>query len=589
MIQTTRLVKALRYNRIFIFSLLYIFTTNLYIYSQEFKGAVHNAETNDIVAYASIYNTTSKKGTITDDEGKFTLNNSNIGDTVLISIIGFEPTKVIVDNYGSLNRIGLKPLSILLSEITVTSDNGYLYNILSKIKKKSCQSEHKAKSYLILKTEYDNKIIEAIEVYFNAVLDNYIITDLEYKKGRIAANTFDKRVFSTTEASKIFLLYDLFEKMEGFPINPLSGTKAFLRKKFDLSLVAKYSKNENDIIEIDFTPLDSSSNHFSGRIWINLSKNLLEKITLSVKNTNRHPFVMIGQNKIDRIDLKISKTFKHINECILPELTNIKYTVNYTDNDSNKIQITSEADLITYNYRENFIIPEYIFSNSLHEDYRRIMATPYDSMFWLENDEFRINNYNDKATEFMTRNVVKKLHPDSLESRYSHPANRLQFPYILWDNNRISMDEPKQEILEALSVNSTFESNRYEFNLQFYLDRNTYSDTIINNIYSIFDPVSSFYHFNIDNRDLAFINMNFDLLEIQRQEFIKELQNISSCSDEYVIELYRKHTSLLNSKLKKFRTEVNRGKNRRKFEKWNSHIYEKLNVNNLVFFNIIKS
>ena len=89
------------------------------------KGTVQNAANDKILENVNIINLNSIKGTITDEEGKFSIN-AQVNDTLYFSYLGFQPLKTRVTNdwikFGNV-RVKLTEVGLALEEVVVTQHN----------------------------------------------------------------------------------------------------------------------------------------------------------------------------------------------------------------------------------------------------------------------------------------------------------------------------------------------------------------------------------------------------------------------------------------------------------------------------------
>jgi hypothetical protein len=109
--------------RPFIALCLFVFTSSL-LWSQEtsmtVKAQVINAQNKESMSAVHVINLTQVKGTITDQEGRFTLT-AQANDTLYLSYLGFKPLKVRVtsDMFRFDNTIELTELAYALEEVVL--------------------------------------------------------------------------------------------------------------------------------------------------------------------------------------------------------------------------------------------------------------------------------------------------------------------------------------------------------------------------------------------------------------------------------------------------------------------------------------
>ena len=549
----------------------------------DFKATVLEENSNIILAYANVFNQQKLIGTATNLEGYFELPNNQIGDTIVISYLGYED-KILILSHEIVEVIELTPSAGILKEIVVTAESDYLYEMIIKLRRNRKTKSRKAKTYFYLETLLFDEPIEIIESYYNGKYSNYGLSELEMKKGRIGLRPVKNRYFSSTESSRIFSLHDFFSKNKLFPSNPLALKKKEFKKKYSLELSHTYLNKGQNIFVVDFFPKKEKSDLFSGRIWLDRDRNKVLKIKLKIRNSKVHPFVPIGFNTIQYVDMEMTKSFEEINNTPFISSIDYNYNVVYQDTSGNEMKATTKAYLNAYDYNATFDLPNFEFTRHLHEDYRNITAAGYDSIFWNRSTEFR---FYDRMVE--VENFIKENYIDNnllFPKRASIDKQQLEFPYIMWNENRFEMTQVSNDVIEKSKRTRAFESDRYKFNVKLYCDINFVQDTMIYRLATILDPVGSYYHFQITELDQAFMNMYLDLMEIQKRKFESELSKMQLPSKELVNKLYKKHINEFNTNKKLFVSETNKGRNWDKMEWWNNYILKALKIDNLKTLNL---
>ncbi len=549
----------------------------------DIKAVVFEENSDKILAYANVFNQQQLRGTATNLDGYFELPNNQIGDTIIVSYLGYEDEILVVSN-ETIVAIKLTPSSGVLEEIVVTAESDYLYDMIVKLRRNKKTKSRKAKTYFYLETLLFDEPIEVIESYYNGKFSNYGLSELEMKKGRIGLKPVKNRYFSSTESSRIFSLHDFFSKNKIFPDNPLAFKKKELKKKYSLKLNHTYLNEEEKIFVIDFFPKVKNDELFGGRIWVDRDRNKILKVKLKIQNSKVHPFIPIGYNTIQYVDMEMTKSFEEINNSPFISSIDYNYNVVYRDTSGNEMKATTRAYLNAYDYNSNFNLPNFEFTRHLHEDYRNITAAGYDSIFWNKSTEFRFYDRMYEVEKFIKENYIDNnlLFP----KRKSLDKQQLEFPYIMWDENRFEMNQVTTDIIEKSKRTKAFESDRYNLNVKLYCDINYVQDSMIYRLATILDPVGSYYHFQITDLDRAFMNMYFDLMEIQKRKFESELSKMQHPSLELVNNLYGKHLDEFKTESKLFVSETNKGRNWDKMEWWNKHILKALNIDNLKTLNL---
>ncbi len=565
----------------------------------DIKSTVVDETTNEPLPYANVFNKQLAIGTATNIDGYFELPNNRVGDTIVISYLGFVQ-KVFIVQITHPKVLKLKPNSALLGEVVVTANDDYLYALVSKVKKNKKTKSRVSKTYFYLETKLFGEPVEIIESYYNGKYSNFGADELKIKKGRIGLKPSFGRYFSSTESSRLFSMQNVFLRSDLFPDNPLLFNRKRLKKKYKLKLNHTYVDKQSKVYVIDFNPREGGDDLFKGTVWIDQNKNRIIKITLNIQKSAKHPFLPIGFKSIGAVDMEITKSYKEIGGQLFIDNIDFNYDVVYTDRNGERIEANTTSFSKAYDYNEKFDLPLFEFSKGLHEDYRNITISDYDAFFWEGTKEFRFYDRLQKVGDFIKENHIEGniLYPKRKSS-----LQRLESPYVLWNKHRIKISQvPTSKLQEAAQTFSTqdlmtrggvpgsFSGDRYHLDIKLYLDVNVIQDSLTFQLETVLDPIGTYYLFEISNTDLAFINMYFDLMEIQKRKLKKELVNLLKLSNPdiaLITSLYLKHLDEFQKTSEEFVSEVNRGKNRKRMKEWSHDIYKILNVDNAKMFGLL--
>lgn len=175
----------------------------------------------------------------------------------------------------------------------------------------------------------------------------------------------------------------------------------------------------------------------------------------------------------------------------------------------------------------------------------------------------------------MNNKTIFKLIPNYRHGLFEHP-------YKAWSENRIIF----KEILEDTLVQTTAPTviaEKYNLCVQIFVDINRYNDSSHILTTTIFDPYQSYYHLPIDRVTHCFLNIYFDICEIERRKLAVQLAQIKnddaglkSTYDAFLIN----YQNVQNTYLK----AVDRGTNRLELEKWNEYVKTELKIDNIAIF-----
>ncbi len=175
------------------------------------SGTIINHQSSETIPYATIYNRTTGTGTISTDNGNFSLTGLHLGDSIVVSFIGFENYPFLITQSNPRMLIKLKPKAHLLNAFVLHADNTYLYQLLARCNSNSHTNSKTAKTYFSLESNVNGAQVEMVESYYNGSFKNGDVTNLELKQGRIALAPFDHTLFVSTETSKALNMHQLFD------------------------------------------------------------------------------------------------------------------------------------------------------------------------------------------------------------------------------------------------------------------------------------------------------------------------------------------------------------------------------------------
>ncbi|KXX69473.1 carboxypeptidase-like regulatory domain-containing protein [Flammeovirga sp. SJP92] len=120
-----------------VFVFLSILFSN-HLLAQEFiKGQITDAESKEALPFTNILFTEKGKGTVSNEEGNYTINLSNLSDkdSITFSYGGYTPQSFLVKSIRRKTTLNvtLQPLVINLDEVVITSKNISVKDIMSKV------------------------------------------------------------------------------------------------------------------------------------------------------------------------------------------------------------------------------------------------------------------------------------------------------------------------------------------------------------------------------------------------------------------------------------------------------------------------
>lgn len=383
----------------------------------------------------------------------------------------------------------------------------------------------------------------------------------------------------------------------------LQFSKRMMKKKFEVSL----DYCDNELYHISFQPKDSSNTAFHGEIWINKKSSFIRKISLEIVKTEQHPFVNTGLEKIKGINCSITKVFQKNDTAILLDHTLFDLTINSMNYNTKGIkrispffgkQVEISSVLYFYEYRKPFILPYFEYDNS-YRDYRKLSIIPFNEAFWNSNKLLLSNHQKKQLGVLKTDGVLinyDKNHygNDFFRELYAGTAagnNRIYFyehqPYFFWSKkyrmtlNKQLMD--KQELESDEFFEHRMIRDLYDFKVQLFLDINPVDSIFDCKAFTVFDLTKTFYKTDENENSNAFINIYFDICEIEKQRMEKKIidnnQNI-----EVINAIYDETLIKMDSITNQYLIDVKLGKDYKELKEWNEYVLENLGIDNIKMF-----
>lgn len=541
------------------------------------NAIVFDSLNKEVIPFAKVYNVSEKMGTSTMSNGSFVLSNVSAGDSILFYSFGFVKKIIAAENVRYSDTVFLSPAVHVLSNILVLADNSFLYDIIHKAKKNRTVIETVAKSYLELSSYSDEDQLELIQGYYNAYYNGYDLTQLKTVNVRFGIRPKWQTFYSSISAAKVFLKHQLFEKNTLFPSNPFSLSYGELKNKYILTLHSKLKQNGKTSYVIGFEPFNKKEDLFSGAVWIDSAECSVQKIILEKKNATSYPFAPILDNVIlSNVDLKITKAFSCKNDTTRVNYIDFEYSYSYKNKFA--FNIKTHVTLQSYDYTSIFVEPFFNFpkERELSHELNELYIIGYDKLFWDCMDEY-------KPSSNTYRNNL--FYADSLTKFYYDAWPAKGNIYVTWGNMKRFILRASQQVdtLSHRAAMSTIPSQNYYLCVQIYLSINNMCDTVHYTTKTIFDPFQSYFYYPITVEVNIFVNIYFDIIEIQRRKLNEKLDlcygDVQKMKNEYD-EILKETAQISNS----YFNEVNRGKNGVALQHWNNYVKERLGIDNLTLF-----
>jgi len=159
---------------------------------------------------------------------------------------------------------------------------------------------------------------------------------------------------------------------------------------------------------------------------------------------------------------------------------------------------------------------------------------------------------------------------------------------IFWkENKRLShsLSIPRKDTLSQSFINQSYQTDLYNIRVQLFLDINQIGDSIQHLSATVFDVFESFYHLPEQSYTNCFLNIYFDLCEIESQRMEKTLTSRQHTMAE-IDAIYKQTVVDMNATTSRYLKEVKLGENTKNLKKWNKIVDEFLGIDNVKLFGL---
>jgi len=574
---------------------LFCLWATLPAFAQTQSNYIHGkvlGENDELLAFASIQFKGTLFGTITNEDGEFVIDKRKLeSDTIVVHFMGYK-TREFVLNYKTDQQIVTleKAVSQLSEVLVVGNEESYAYGLLKRLirKYRGNNKEQISKAFLSLSSEIDQPL-EIFEAFYNARLNPQMgVTNLELKNGRAGLVAKDNFSFVSLNTTDILCDFSPFLKTseQKLPLIPTNMGNKAMKSIFDFRIDYILGSDEDQTAVVAFKPKNDAGLYFSGKYYIDIKGNSLQKLSLQISNTTKKFLESIqGGVTIDSLDISLVLNY-------LPGSTYLESMIyNYSFSLSNKPEniISSIALLAFYDYDAPFEMPV-SKPVDLDFDYHRILSYPFNDAFWENNYYIPASKTKTDFTNFFKTNGYLINH-DSVTEQSPY----VESPYLCWDAEKrlqwsdIPTEKPVQKIVDIdgyISIEYISDENHY-LKGHIFLDYEKQNDSTCYFSRASIDRSTSYMDDLPRNlKVLLYLNMYFDLYEIHRRNLLAALKKLSNPTRREITKVYDEQMKDLYDDLERLKKETQQGFNKESLTNWNNQINDLLGVNNLEVFGI---
>ena len=569
----------------------------------EITGFIYDKGTNAPLPYCTIrVDGSNTDHTITNEDGKFRINNVHAQDSLEIRHLGYKTLKWPVSAFKNESVIYLEMDVSTLGEVVLTAkqDVEYpyklLYDVIEKYRKKVAPV--KSKAYLTLTSSARRVPIEHLEGLYNSEQSlSGGILDLKIKSGRFGQNK--KFTYYSLDNTKIVSDFQFFGTANQIlPKYPGNMNYESLKRKYEIKIDACPSCANQEVM-VSFLPKNLNGRLFSGTMLLDYEQLVIKKVQLSIKDPKTKELASINENiKLTPKEAHLDVVFNPIDfEKIL--LVDFTFSMDYKfDNVSETID--SRTFLYLYDYDEPFQDPFFTKKISFNNDYDKIIALHASNSFWEANYQFPKSLKDLRSLDFLKKNGYLINYDSSIPLRdlkYVSPsvyawqkASRFRWEYL--ESSSVSevssTQNGKRDITVGKAFDTPFEAHRdaskqrkkSELDVSYVIDRFENKEGEMTTVSrTILDLGSSQFGSQRTKDKLVFINMVFDIYEVYRRLAAFRIRN--EMSFDQVKAVYDEIYQGASIEVKKMEKETIRGTDQEALVKWNDRIKNKLGVDNL--------
>lgn len=590
--------------------LLNLLLFSLNIFSQQYlAGTVIDSVNGNPVPFCNIGLKGTTHGSISNMEGKFSILISNSNDTLIVSSLGYNLREISVTDVQKNPLILLSEKTYQLQTFDVIANSDFLYDIILNsakfIRNQKERTETKVYYSLVTQTREFHRSwdmpVEFVEMYYNGSFKGLTLNDLKLKNGRAALAIYDNTNFFNYGTSRIFKTLDLVENSNYLPHTPFQYSKSQLKKIFQFKL----ESSDNEYYLIKFTPVKYIRGTFSGEALISKKDWSPVKIKLSINDAGVHPFLPFWEDdSISNMNMDFTYYYSQRDDSHYLDHIEFSFSLDYHGKIYQKVKqqrreasdktIRTSGLLFCYDQGNPFILPRFDYDNNL-SDYQKLQVIPYNDFFW-NSTELLLTSDQIKTIKQIAENGeltnFSNLNSGTIELGFTNKTGDLYVnDYLFWNQNKRLTIKNFVNTGEVRAVGSGVNIHTpmmIDLRVDFMLDINPDHEGYNCKTYAVFDPFKSEFHYRPETYTNPFLNLYFDICEIERRKMQAALDQQPLTLNQ-IDSIYFESYRTMKVVTQKYLAEVNLGKDQSSMKKWNKYIIDNLGIDNLKIFEELNS
>lgn len=552
----------------------------------EINGRVCDIEDDSPLPFCSVAIKGTAKGCLSNEDGYFIITSTANNDTLVLYSLGYERKEIAASALSVNKTIKLKQVTKELGEVVVHAEDDRLYELLSKCRKNIISARKMtSKAYFQLTTRSNKEPVEMLECYYNASTKGSAIQELKLKNGRAGLLQQNNRYFVSFNTSRAISYLDLVKRNEYLPSLPLQFSKRMMKKLYYL----RQTGEDSISYTIVFTPKKYLSRYFNGEIWIDKKTALIQKIQLNCLEASIHPFVAFAEDSLKKVSLFVTHTYNtegkenklsHINFSYTlahKSIRNNDSTIQYHDHNLPEREIKTEGIIYFYDFDNPFSLPFYQYDQN-YTDLRKIALVPYNPEFWKHTNGLLYTEEQNRTIDFLENN-------GNLINFNKQQFNNTRKGFFE-TNNHTWTDSTRINYERNVALPGRMQSvTNAKIAAQIYLDVNEWEGKVTHFSSTVFDAMSSYAPEPIEPTTKCFMNIYFDLYEIERRK-MEQILSKGNHSLADIKSIYEDANKNIRKIISDYTSEVNMGKNPVALKHWNNYCFQQLGFDNMRIFNV---
>lgn len=548
---------------------------------------VLDASTREPLPYCNVIVVGSQRNTLTNAEGVFSIPVDTLTDPLRFAYLGYRTVTLPAIKLHRNGEILLQPSARELTEFTATPNYAQYDRMVRVAKTLRSTSPYAARCYFEMGTHLDERPVEVVECFYNGRFSGARVEGLDLKHGRIGIAPMGDRYFVSLNTTKAITLFDPTERNDHFPISPFQLASAKkLRKAYRVQLVS--TSTEEGVDHLRLTPRDSSGSAFTVDLWLSTASDDVQAIELRCADCTRHPFLPLwAEHAINRVDLRIRQTWRAWNGHNVLDHLELNYTLDYANTERPE-RIDTKAVLHAFDPGGSFILPLFEYDQE-QPDYRKITMQPYDTAFWADAPTLVRTAQQERDRDFLQRNglLTSNTVPAPWKSKGFFDSN-----CAWWSaDKRVSLKSlpppPENATRPAgfRSQGAAVPITQVNLVAQLYLDMDTTGGALRFFSATALDGFRSYYLLPEEQHTNAFINIFFDLCEMERRTLEEKLLQ-PGMTVQQARAVHSFWTDHMNTLTRRYMKETGLGADRVELAKWNTKVKEALGIDNMALFGL---